>query len=114
MESYKHDLLPRALGELSPDPGSFVIQGRPYDYYMTKFTGDPIPLDDVKSKIAELEQLKVDTQYQKDRVTGTEAQPLKYASSGDQKDMQYWDAINGTTNWIEHITEVKEAHKKPT
>ncbi len=50
--------------------------------------------------------------YQTDRKTGTIEKPIKYASDGDQKDMQYWDAINGTTTWVEHINEVKEAHKK--
>jgi len=37
-----------------------------------------------------------------------------YASIADQLDMQYWDSVNGTTNWKDHINQVKSAHPKPT
>lgn len=30
-----------------------------------------------------------------------------YGSIGEQLDMQYWDAVNGTTLWQEHIAKVK-------
>ena len=30
-----------------------------------------------------------------------------YASLQEQADMQYWDAVNGTTLWQEHIAKVK-------
>jgi hypothetical protein len=36
-----------------------------------------------------------------------------YASLGDQLDMQYWDQVNGTTIWADHISAVKAAHPKP-
>ena len=36
-----------------------------------------------------------------------------YVSIGDQQDMQYWDAVNGTTTWQDHITAVKERYPKP-
>jgi hypothetical protein len=32
---------------------------------------------------------------------------------GDQLDMQYWDQVNGTTIWADHISAVKAAHPKP-
>ena len=35
-----------------------------------------------------------------------------YASLGDQLDMQYKDAINGTTTWKDHITAVKSKYPK--
>ena len=35
-----------------------------------------------------------------------------YAKIGDQLDMLYWDQKNGTTNWQDHITEVKNKHPK--
>jgi hypothetical protein len=35
-----------------------------------------------------------------------------YVSIGDQQDMQYWDAVNGTTTWKDHITAVKERYPK--
>jgi hypothetical protein len=37
-----------------------------------------------------------------------------YASIEEQLDMQYWDAVNGTSTWKEHIDAVKAAHPKPT
>ncbi len=36
-----------------------------------------------------------------------------YASIGDQLDMQYWDAVNGTTTWKDHVAKVKADHPKP-
>jgi len=32
----------------------------------------------------------------------------------EQLDMQYWDKVNGTNLWKEHIDSVKVAHPKPT
>ena len=37
-----------------------------------------------------------------------------YASLAEQLDMQYWDRVNGTSTWKEHIDAVKAAHPKPT
>jgi hypothetical protein len=37
-----------------------------------------------------------------------------YASIEEQLDMQYWDSVNGTTTWKDHINQVKAAHPKPT
>ena len=36
-----------------------------------------------------------------------------YGSIGDQLDMQYWDGVNGTTVWADHVAAVKAAHPKP-
>ena len=36
-----------------------------------------------------------------------------YASVGDQLDMQYKDAVNGTTTWKDHIAAVKAKYPKP-
>ena len=45
-------------------------------------------------------------QYQRDRV-------VAYASIQDQLDMQYWDGVNGTTTWQDHIAQVKADNPKP-
>ena len=37
-----------------------------------------------------------------------------YGSIADQLDMQYWDAVNGTTTWKDHITQVKSDNPKPS
>ena len=35
-----------------------------------------------------------------------------YASIAEQLDMQYWDSVNGSRTWLDHIEAVKEAHPK--
>lgn len=75
-----------------------------------------IPTIDLEAKIAELEAL----QYQLDRVTGTEEQPLKYAPKGDQLDQIYHAIDSGlfgedakTSDFYLDNKAVKEAHDKP-
>lgn len=41
------------------------------------------------------------------------ARELKYGDIGDQLDMQYKDALNGTTTWKDHIAQVKSDFPKP-
>tara|TARA_R100000231_G_scaffold134655_1_gene108425 strand:+ start:129 stop:434 length:306 start_codon:yes stop_codon:yes gene_type:complete len=36
-----------------------------------------------------------------------------YGSIADQLDMQYWDNVNGTTTWKDHIAQVKADNPKP-
>jgi hypothetical protein len=36
----------------------------------------------------------------------------EYGSWQEQFDMQYWDNKNGTTNWVDHITQVKNDNPK--
>ena len=36
----------------------------------------------------------------------------QYASVEDQLDMQYWDSVNGTTLWKDHIAKVKSDNPK--
>jgi hypothetical protein len=35
-----------------------------------------------------------------------------YASVGDQLDMQYWDSVNDTTTWKDHVASVKAQFPK--
>tara|TARA_Y100000592_G_scaffold15750_1_gene23164 strand:- start:1142 stop:1438 length:297 start_codon:yes stop_codon:yes gene_type:complete len=37
----------------------------------------------------------------------------QYASLEQQMDMQYWDSVNGTTIWKDHIAKVKSDNPKP-
>ena len=46
-------------------------------------------------------------QYKYDRTSA-------YKSIAEQLDMQYWDRVNGTDTWKQHIDAVKTAHPKPT
>ena len=45
-------------------------------------------------------------------VTYTEARASEYPSLQEQQDMQYWDAINGTTTWRDAIAAVKNKYPK--
>ena len=38
----------------------------------------------------------------------------QYATIQDQLDMQYWDSVNGTTTWKDHIAKVKSDNPKPS
>tara|TARA_R100000278_G_scaffold83331_1_gene63915 strand:+ start:871 stop:1170 length:300 start_codon:yes stop_codon:yes gene_type:complete len=42
------------------------------------------------------------------------ARQSAYASIQDQLDMQYWDSVNGTTTWKDHIAQVKSDNPKPS
>ena len=37
-----------------------------------------------------------------------------YPSLQEQLDMQYWDAVNGTTTWKDHVAAVKAKYPKPS
>ncbi len=62
--------------------------------------------DDINTWKAEYEAHLAATAYQEKRVAA-------YASIGDQLDMQYWDQVNGTTTWKDHVAKVKSDNAKP-
>ena len=43
-----------------------------------------------------------------------QARQEAYGSIADQLDMQYWDNVNGTTTWKDHIAQVKADNPKPS
>ena len=43
-----------------------------------------------------------------------QARQQAYKSIADQLDMQYWDNVNGTTTWKDHIAQVKSDNPKPS
>jgi len=63
----------------------------------------PIPVADIEAKMVELQADYDAKQYQRDRV---------YPSIQEQLDMQYWDSVNGTTNWEDAIAKVKADNPK--
>ena len=71
--------------------------------------GNPnnITNDQITAKQAELQAAYDSLQYQRDRA-------VEYAPLEEQLDMQYWDSINGTTTWKDHIAEVKSKYPKPS
>ena len=65
----------------------------------------PIPKADIEAKMAEIQAEYDANQYQRDRATA-------YPTIQDQLDMQYWDNVNGTTNWEDAIAKVKSDNPK--
>ena len=55
--------------------------------------------EEVNAKIAELQVI--------------ESRRIAYGSVQDQLDMQYWDGVNDTTTWADHIAQVKSDNPKP-
>ena len=51
--------------------------------------------------------------YQSQRTGEAGTTDTIYASIGDQLDMQYKDAVNGTTTWKDHVAAVKAKYPKP-
>ena len=70
------------------------------------FTAEEEAVRDAEEAQALQEKAEYDAnQYQRDRATA-------YPSIQEQLDMQYWDKINGTTNWEDAIAKVKADNPK--
>jgi len=65
----------------------------------------PISVSDIQAKMVELQAEYDANQYQRDRATA-------YPTIQEQLDMQYWDNVNGTTNWEDAIAKVKADNPK--
>ena len=66
----------------------------------------PIPVADIEVKMVEVQAEYDANEYQRERATA-------YPSIQEQLDMQYWDKVNGTTNWEDAIAKVKADTPKP-
>ena len=60
---------------------------------------------EVSAKQTELQADYNAKQYQRDRAE-------QYKPISDQLDMMYWDNVNGTTTWKDHIAKVKADNPK--
>jgi hypothetical protein len=56
---------------------------------------------------AEIETAHAEWQSEYDSQEYARNRATAYASTGDQLDMQYWDSVNDTTTWKDHIASVK-------
>ena len=80
----------------------FVLYGYGSGVYELEWkSAQPQPTEsEIETAHAE-RQAEYDSQeYARNRATA-------YASTGDQLDMQYWDSVNDTTTWKDHIASVK-------
>ena len=85
----------------------FILQDDGAGVYIAQWNSDqPQPSESaIETAHAEWQVEQDSTQYQRDRAAA-------YASIGDQLDMQYWDAENGTTTWADHVKRVKARFAK--
>jgi len=61
---------------------------------------------------AEIETAHAEWQSEHDSQAYARNRATAYASIGDQLDMQYWDSVNDTTTWKDHIASVKDQFPK--
>tara|TARA_R100000781_G_scaffold20290_1_gene15385 strand:- start:88 stop:384 length:297 start_codon:yes stop_codon:yes gene_type:complete len=71
-------------------------------------SGNKLSLDQSKIDTARAE---LNAEYEATKYRS--AREKAYASIGDQLDMQYHDAVNGTTTWKDHVAKVKSDNPKP-
>ena len=76
--------------------GNFDANGKSVSIEQSKVDAARVTLDAEKAAV----------KYKTDRAD-------TYASIPDQLDMQYWDAVNGTTTWKDHVAKVKSENPKP-
>ena len=92
---------------LSIDPSAQVSVNAEDINQITWHDGNPndITTAQILDKQAELVTEDNSQEYARNRATA-------YASTGDQLDMQYWDSVNDTTTWKDHIASVKDQFPK--
>ena len=85
----------------------FVLQDDGAGVFIAEWlSGSPQPTQAEIETAAAERQAEYDSQeYSRNRATA-------YASTGDQLDMQYWDSVNNTTTWKDHIASVKAQFPK--
>ena len=94
----------RAIKKINPN-AEFCIGGNSLDNITWLNGTTPIPKADIEAKMVEVQAEYDANQYQRDRA-------IAYPSIQDQLDMQYWDKVNGTTNWEDAIAKVKSDNPK--
>ena len=65
--------------------------------------------DDYDQAITDLANVK----WEEQQFGYIKAREEAYGSIAEQLDMQYWDAVNGTTTWKDHVAQVKSDNPKP-
>ena len=65
--------------------------------------------DDYAQAVTDLANSK----WNKQQFGYIKARQKAYGSIADQLDMQYWDKVNGTNTWSDHIAQVKADNPKP-
>ena len=69
--------------------------------------GNPVAID---QSLVDAEAARLQAEYDSNAYSRARAEA--YGSWESQLDMQYWDSVNGSRTWLDHIEAVKEAHPK--
>ena len=94
-----------AIQNIRPN-SNWYMEGETYDKLVWIDTEKSKPTEqEINDEIERIKQLRIDTQYQRDRVK-------LYPSIQEQLDMQYWDSVNGTTIWADTIATIKQQYPK--
>ena len=88
-----------AIKRINPD-AEYTYQAEDINTIQWLNGTTPIPVADIEAKMVEVQAEYDAKQYQRERATA-------YPSIQEQLDMQYWDKVNGTTNWEDAIAKVK-------
>ena len=97
-------MIEKAIIKINPN-AEFTINANDINQITWLNGTTPIPKADIEAKMVELQAEYDANQYQRDRATA-------YPSIQEQLDMQYWDKVNGTTNWEDAIAKVKSDNPK--
>ena len=86
-------------------PGAeWVTDGTKITQWMSPEVTQPTQ-EEIDTEVARLQSEYDAQEYARNRAAA-------YASTGDQLDMQYWDSVNATTTWKDHIASVKAQFPK--
>jgi len=98
--------IPLALQSLRPG-AQWVLRGETYGGLEWKDQEQEKPNEqDVLDEIERLKLLQQDLKYRANRKE-------EYLTFEEQLDQLYWDNVNGTTTWADHIAQVKAKYPKP-
>ena len=100
-EAYKSEAKP--VVSIDDSAGAFDADGNSVTLDNAKVAAARTALDTAAAAIA----------YKSKRTGADGTTDTIYASYGDQFDMQYKDAVNGTTTWKDHVAAVKAKYPKP-
>ncbi len=96
------------LEELTPEATAEIEAAKPL-YKQVNNERLEFTDDDYAQAVTDLANSK----WQEQEYGYIQARQEAYGSIADQLDMQYWDSVNGTTTWKDHIAQVKSDNPKP-
>ena len=73
-----------------------------------------VPVDSANRHYAEIVEQGIEiAPYVEPELSWEDSRIAAYGSVGSQLDMQYWDGVNDTTVWVDHVAKVKSDFPKP-